>query len=151
VGSADLLPLIEVELRATGADPDKIVFEITETALMKNLDRGEMFARRLVDLGCSIALDDFGTGFGSFTYLKKLPIRYLKIDIEFVRDLQHNSANQHLVKAIVNLAEGFGQKTIAEGVEDAETLELLREYGVDFAQGYYIGRPAPLDSEVGVR
>jgi PAS domain S-box-containing protein len=150
VGSADLLPLIEAELRATGADPDKMVFELTETALMKNLDRGEMFARRLVDLGCSIALDDFGTGFGSFTYLKKLPIRYLKIDIEFVHDLQHNSANQHLVKAIVNLAEGFGQKTIAEGVEDAETLELLREYGVDFAQGYYIGRPAPLDSEVGV-
>ena len=95
--------------------------------------------------GCEIALDDFGTGFGSFTYLKRLPIQYLKIDIDFVRDLVANPANQHVVKAIVNLARGFGQETIAEGVEDAQTLDLLRDYGVDFAQGFYIGRPAPIE------
>ena len=87
---------------------------------------------------------DFGTGFGSFTYLKALPIGYLKIDVEFVRGLVSSAPNQHLVKAIVSLARGFGHRTIAEGVEDQETLELLREYGVDFAQGYFLGRPAPI-------
>jgi PAS domain S-box-containing protein len=147
VCSAELLPLIEAELHATGAEPANVVFELTETALMRNFDRGEGFARRLVDLGCSIALDDFGTGFGSFTYLKNLPIEYLKIDIEFVRELPRSAPSQHLVKAIVSLAEAFGQKTMAEGVEDDDTLQLLRKYGVDFAQGYHLGRPGPLASD----
>jgi EAL domain-containing protein (putative c-di-GMP-specific phosphodiesterase class I) len=120
------------------------VFEITETALMTDIQVGEAFARGLVDLGCSLALDDFGTGFGSFTYLKHLPLKYLKIDVEFVRQLASSSPDQHLVKAIVSLAEGFGHETIAEGVEDEETLELLREYGVDYAQGFHLGRPAPI-------
>lgn len=102
-------------------------------------------------MGCSVALDDFGTGFGSFTYLKNLPIQYLKIDIEFVRELTSSPANRHVVEAIVGLARGFGQQTIAEGVEDAETLQLLREYGVDFAQGYHVGRPAPVDAVFPIR
>jgi PAS domain S-box-containing protein len=140
----DLFPLIERELRETGADPADVIFELTETALMEDLDAGEAFARRLVDLGFGLALDDFGTGFGSFTYLKKLPLRYIKIDIEFVRDLVSNLANQHLVKATAALAHDFGYETIAEGVEDAETLDLLKGYGVDFVQGFYLGRPAPL-------
>ena len=106
--------------------------------------KGEAFARGIVDLGCAVALDDFGTGFGTFTHVKKLPINFLKIDIEFVRDLVTSSANQHVVKAIINLAQGFGCQTVAEGVEDAETLALLEDYGVDFAQGFYLGRPAPL-------
>jgi len=83
-------------------------------------------------------------GFGTFTYLKRLPINYLKIDIEFVRDLVASSANQHVVEAIVTLAHGFGCQTIAEGVEDGETLKLLENFGVDYAQGYHLGRPAPL-------
>jgi EAL domain-containing protein (putative c-di-GMP-specific phosphodiesterase class I) len=99
----------------------------------------------LADLGCGLALDDFGTGFGSFTYLKRLPISYLKIDIEFVRDLVTNPANQHVVRAIVSLAQAFGLQTIAEGVEDEATLQLLRDEGVDYAQGFHLGRPAPLD------
>jgi PAS domain S-box-containing protein len=140
----ELLLLIEDELRRTGADPSMIVFELTETALMHDLDAAETFAQGLVALGCGLALDDFGTGFGSFTYLKRLPVRILKIDIEFVRDLPSNPANQNLVKAIVSLAQGFGQKTIAEGVENEETLTLLRDYGVDFAQGYHLGRPASM-------
>jgi hypothetical protein len=82
------------------------------------------------------------TGFGSFTYLQRLPVRYLKIDIEFVRDLTTNAASRHLVKAIVSLAKGFEQETIAEGVEDAQTLELLRDSGVDYAQGFHLGSPA---------
>jgi hypothetical protein len=83
----------------------------------------------------ALALDDLGTGFGSFTHLQRLPVRYLKIDIEFVRDLTTNTANQQLVKAIVNLAKGIEQETIAKGVEDAQTLELLIEFGVDYAHG----------------
>ena len=108
------------------------------------LDAGQAFALRLVDMGCGIALDDFGTGFGSLTYLKRLPISHIKIDIEFVRDLVSNPANQHVVKAIVSLARAFGCQTIAEGVEDAETLAVVREYGVDYAQGFLIGHPKPV-------
>jgi PAS domain S-box-containing protein len=140
----DLLALIENEIRQAGADPSNLVFEITETTLMRDIDKGEAFARGLAALGCGVALDDFGTGFGTFTHVKRLPIKYLKIDIEFVRDLVASSANQHVVKAIVNLAQGFGCQTIAEGVENAETLQLLQELGVDFGQGFHLGRPAPL-------
>jgi EAL domain-containing protein (putative c-di-GMP-specific phosphodiesterase class I) len=112
---------------------------------MRDIEAGRTFAEGLVALGFGIALDDFGTGFGSFTYLKKLPLTYLKIDMEFVRHLGSNPANQHLVKAIVSLAEAFGHRTIAEGVEDAETVTLLREYGVDYAQGFHLGRPAAIE------
>jgi PAS domain S-box-containing protein len=141
----DLLEFIEREVRESGADPSNLVFEITETALMRDMGKGESFARGVVGLGCELALDDFGTGFGTFTHVKRLPISYLKIDIEFVRDLVSSSANQHVVKAIVNLAQGFGCQTIAEGVETEETLTLLREYQVDFAQGFLLGRPAPIE------
>ncbi len=146
ISSLDLLPRIERELSKTGADPANIVFEITETAVMGDIQAGEAFARGIKNLGCSLALDDFGVGYGSFTYLQKLQITYLKIDIAFVRDVVSNTANQHLVRAIVNIAQGLGQQTIAEGVENLETLELLRGYGVDLAQGFYPGRPQPLES-----
>jgi EAL domain-containing protein (putative c-di-GMP-specific phosphodiesterase class I) len=145
IGNPELLAGIEQELKNTGADPAKIVFELTETALMGNLTAGEAFARGIDQIGCSVALDDFGTGYGSFTYLQKLKIAYLKIDIAFVRDLLTNPTNQHLVKATVNIAQGLGQKTIAEGVENEETLDLLREYGIDYAQGFHLGRPRALD------
>jgi PAS domain S-box-containing protein len=146
IGNLDLLCWIEHKLNEAGADPANVVFEITETALMGDMEAGKAFTRGITDIGCAIALDDFGTGFGSFTYLQKLHIDYIKIDIEFVRDLVSNTANQHLVKATVNIAQGFGVQTIAEGVEDSETLKLLREYGVDLAQGFHLGRPAPLES-----
>jgi PAS domain S-box-containing protein len=144
IGTLDLLALIEHEVKRAGVDPSNLVFEITETALMRDIEKGHAFARGVVDLGCSIALDDFGTGYGTFTHVKKLAVKYLKIDIEFVRGLVGSSANQHVVKAIVNLAQGFGCETVAEGVEDGETLKLLEDFGVDFAQGFYLGRPGPL-------
>ena len=146
IGNPDLLPLIERELRNAHANPSNIVFEITETALMENAEAGQAFARGLSEIGCGVALDDFGTGFGTFTYLKNLPITCLKIDAEFVRDLTTNTANQHLVKAIVGLAQDFGLQTVAEGVEDAKTLGFLRENGVDFAQGFHLGRPAAIEA-----
>jgi EAL domain-containing protein (putative c-di-GMP-specific phosphodiesterase class I) len=145
IGNLDLLSLIERQLRAADADPSNLIFEITETAVMEDVEAGTAFAHGLAGIGCQLALDDFGTGFGSFTYLKTVPVTYLKIDVDFVRDLGSNPANQHLVRAIVGLADGFGYKTIAEGVEDAETLALLTDYGVDFAQGFYLGRPAPIE------
>ncbi len=95
-------------------------------------------------MGCQLALDDFGTGYGAFTYLKHLPVDVLKIDIEFVRDATTNPASRHLITAVVNLARSFDLTTVAEGVEDQPTLELLTQLGVDRAQGYHIGRPGPL-------
>jgi EAL domain-containing protein (putative c-di-GMP-specific phosphodiesterase class I) len=146
--SVDLMALIAEELEMTGVDPANLVFEITETALVRDMEKGHAFAAGINALGCSVALDDFGTGFGTFTHVKKLSVQQLKIDIEFVRGLCHSAANQHVVRTIVNLAQGFGCETVAEGVEDVETLQLLRDLGVDYAQGYLMGRPAPITDTV---
>jgi EAL domain-containing protein (putative c-di-GMP-specific phosphodiesterase class I) len=142
--SPGMLCFIEDEIRQTGANPADLVFEITETSLMVDLRAGADFAQRLAALGCGLAIDDFGTGFGSLVYLKNLPITQLKIDIEFVRDLPNNRANRHVVEAIVSLARAFNVRTVAEGIEDEATLQCVRAAGVDFAQGFYLGRPAPI-------
>ena len=130
-------------LRRTGADPSLIVVELTETALLEDGPAAERLIKGIRAAGSHLAIDDFGTGYGGFTYLKQLPFDFLKIDAEFVRDLTANAASQHVVRALVSLAKGFGQQTIAEGVEDEHTLAMLGELGVDFAQGYVIARPAP--------
>jgi PAS domain S-box-containing protein len=137
------------EIERQGADPALLVIEVTETALIGNEDAAESFIERIGALGCSVALDDFGTGYGGFNYLKRMAVSYLKIDTEFVRDLRSNDASRHVVSAVVNLAAGFGQQTIAEGVEDEETRSLLAEMGVDFAQGYAIGGPQPVEDVFG--
>ncbi len=142
LGSRELINDLVRGLRDTGADPGLLVCEITETALSNDEAVAEAFVHELSELGCEIALDDFGIGYGGFAYLKRLPVTVVKIDIQFVRDLIENPQNQHVVKAIVNLAQGFERQTIAEGVEDPAALELLEQYGVDYAQGYAIGRPA---------
>jgi len=146
ISDQTVLSHIESCIEQTGADPRLLVFEITETALVRDEVAARAFAERLHSLGCKLALDDFGTGYGGFTFLKRLPIDYLKIDIEFVRDLARNTASRHVVQAVVALARAFSLQTVGEGVEDAETLTLLRELGVDYAQGYHIARPQPLDS-----
>jgi EAL domain-containing protein (putative c-di-GMP-specific phosphodiesterase class I) len=120
------------------------VFEITETAVADNLDAARMFAERLRELGCQFALDDFGVGHGSFTYLRQLHVDYLKIDIQFVRNLLRNEDDRQVVQAIVGVARQFDIETIAEGVEDQATMDELRRMGVDYAQGFWIGRPLPL-------
>ncbi len=144
IGDPELIAVIERELARTGADPSRLVFEITETALIEETDVAVALAERLRMLGCRFALDDFGSGYGGFHYLKHLPMDFLKIDREFVRDAMSSEGDQHVIRAIVGLARGFGLQTIAEGIEDQETLDLLREFGVDHAQGYHLGRPAPL-------
>jgi EAL domain-containing protein (putative c-di-GMP-specific phosphodiesterase class I) len=146
ISDRTVLDHIESCIEQTGADPRLLVFEITETALIRDEAAARAFAERLHSLGCKLALDDFGTGYGGFTFLKQLPIDYLKIDVEFVRDLASNTASRHVVEAVVALARAFSLQTVGEGVEDAETLTLLRELGVDYAQGYHIARPGPLDS-----
>jgi len=146
LGSRQLIGDLVRGLRETGAALGLLVCEITETALATDEAVAEAFVHELRELGCEIALDDFGVGYGGFSYLKRLPITVLKIDIQFVRDLLESPQNQHVVKAIVNLAQGFGRQTVAEGVENQATLELLKEYGVDYAQGFAIGRPVPIDT-----
>ena len=135
---------IAAELDAHGADGRGLCFEVTETAAVVNIDRAKQFAQMVADLGCEFALDDFGAGFASFYYLKHLAFDLLKIDGEFVTDLATSRTNQLVVKAVVDIARGLGKRTIAEFVEDAATLELLRGMGVDFAQGFYVAKPAPL-------
>ena len=117
------------------------VFEITETAAAEHLDAARAFAADVTALGCGLALDDFGTGFGSFTYLRDLPLRHLKIDISFVRDAARSEGDRQIVQSIVGVARQFGLQTIAEGVEDEATLEFLEAAGADYAQGFLLGRP----------
>jgi EAL domain-containing protein (putative c-di-GMP-specific phosphodiesterase class I) len=144
VGTLSFLEVVEQTLRREGIEPSLITFELTETAVVSDIVQATRFAERLEAIGCHFALDDFGTGYAALTYLKLLPIRYLKIDMDFVRDLVENPRSRAVVSGIVALAAGFGQSTIAEGVEDAATLGLLRELGVDLAQGYHLGRPGPI-------
>jgi PAS domain S-box-containing protein len=140
----DLARALERLLADSGEAAKRIVFEVTESAAIRHLDAAEEFANRMVRLGCSFALDDFGTGYGSLTYLRNLPVQFLKIDSTFVRDLATDRADQAMVRSIVAIAHEFGLRTVAEGVEDAAALTLLREYGVHNVQGYLMGRPRPL-------
>jgi diguanylate cyclase (GGDEF)-like protein/PAS domain S-box-containing protein len=149
VSDADVLDQIERCIGENEVAPGMIVFEITETAIVEDELAALAFAERLHALGCKLALDDFGTGYGTLTYLKRMPVDYLKLDIEFVRDLLSNDASRHVVQAVVSLARDFGSQTVAEGVEDADTLALLGELGVDHAQGFHLARPTPFTERPG--
>ena len=133
---------------ADGLNPAWLDFEITETAAISNMANARTFAETVTAMGCGLGLDDFGTGFSSFSYLKELPIQHLKIDLEFIRDLPRSPTDQRLVQALVQFAKAFGQETVAEGVEDSETLALVRAFDVDYAQGFHIGEPTLVESGV---
>jgi EAL domain-containing protein (putative c-di-GMP-specific phosphodiesterase class I) len=137
----NLLPMIQQEIIKTGINPASLVLEITETAAIADISQARKFINTLKQIGCQFALDDFGVGYSSFSQLKNLPVDYLKIDGSFIKNLSENSVDRHLVKAIVEVAHGLGKYTIAEFVEDEYTLQMLRQLGVDYAQGYYIGKP----------
>ena len=143
VGDAAILEQVREAARA-GLPRGAVIFEVTETTAMANMHEARRFTQALSGLGCDVALDDFGTGFGSFSYLKHLPSRYLKIDVEFVRDLATSETDRQVVKAIVEVGHSLGKLIVAEGVEDQEVLELLAAYGIDFAQGYHLGAPTPV-------
>ena len=144
ITDASVLEFIERLFDTTDAFPGAITFEITETAAIRNFETAAAFADRLTEFGCEVAIDDYGVGFGPFYYLKHLPFDLIKIDGDFIRDLPRNDADQLTVKAIVEIARGLGKKTIAEYVEEPSTVGLLRELGVDMAQGFHLGKPVAL-------
>jgi len=145
MGDPQILRLIERELRETGLDPGRVIFEITETAAIANIAKAREFANELAKLGCCFALDDFGAGFGSFYYLKHVHFDILKIDGEFVRDSCATLTDRLVIQSVVAIARGLGKQTVAEHVGDEATVALLRELGVNYGQGYFLGEPQPLD------
>lgn len=148
LGDPSLLAKIRAELARTGVDASRLVFEITETAAVGNFDEARAFATALTDIGCKLALDDFGAGFSSFVYLKQLPFDILKIDGEFVRNCTANVADRVILESLVHTASGLRKHTVAEFVEDQATEDLLRDLGVDFVQGYHVGRPIDVHEAV---
>lgn len=145
VGDPRLTAEVERLLDRYTVDPAQLTFEITETALIGNLSEARRFADRVRDLGCGLALDDFGSGYASFRYLRLFPIDLVKIDGEYVVDLVDNPQDQVLVRALVQVCQAYGIHTVAEFVQDEPTLRMLRELGVDYVQGYLIGRPSPVE------
>lgn len=133
--------ITEAALAGAAIEPARLIFELTETAAIANLEEATILVGRLRRAGCRFALDDFGAGFGSFSYIKYVPFDFLKIDGDFVRNLAAGSIDQLVVKAIVGIAKGMGKKTVAESIENADVTRLLRDSGVDYGQGYHLGRP----------
>lgn len=140
-----LLDFIKDELQSSQVNPQQVCFEITETAAINNLSQASHLIKELKSIGCFFALDDFGSGLSSFTYLKNLPVDYLKIDGSFVTDMSKDNIDYAMVEAINQLGHVMGIGTIAECAESEEVVEQLRKLGVDFAQGYAIGSPIPMD------
>lgn len=143
LGDKELFSFLKSKILETKANPDHLIFEITETAAIGDLKVAVKFIKALKEMGCHFSLDDFGVGFTSFVYLREMEVDYIKIDGFFIRRLGENQHDQLFVKAIADVAKGMGIKTIAEFVEKEETIKLLKEYGVDYAQGYAIGKPIP--------
>ena len=146
LSDAASLDYIRHALSSSRLSPDRISFEITETAAVRNVMKTKAFMQELRDWGCSFALDDFGIGVSSLNYLKRLPVDYLKIDGSFVRDVVKDRDSRVMVKAIHSMARELGIQTVAEGVENQSTLDTLRDLGIDHVQGFAIGLPAPLNA-----
>ncbi len=145
IGNPQLITVINRALADARIDPACLVFELTETAAIGNIDHAKTFTTELKSRGCRFALDDFGSGFGSFYYLKHLPFDYFKIDGDFIRGFGANTTDQLVVEAIVGIAKGMGKKTVAEFVTDQGMTDRLRRSGIDYAQGFHIGVPQPID------
>jgi diguanylate cyclase (GGDEF)-like protein/PAS domain S-box-containing protein len=131
-------------IRGSDIDPSKLCFEITESAAMMSPATAAEFMSLISSLGCSFALDDFGKGFSSFGYLKQLPVQRVKIDGMFITDIADDPANREMARSIAGISRTLGKSTVAECIESAEALESVRELGIEFAQGYHLGRPEPL-------
>lgn len=128
--------------------PNQFIFEVTETAALRNIAQAQEFMEPLRALGCRFALDDFGVGFSSFEYLRMLPVDYVKIDGSFIRNMPENTEDQAIARAITEVAHATGREVIAEFVEGPEHLRWASKFGIDYAQGYYIGRPGPAPPHV---
>ncbi|HMJ35718.1 MAG TPA: EAL domain-containing protein [Baekduia sp.] len=145
MGDGDFAGWLEELLTLTPVPRKRLIVEITETAAIVNLDRARALADTLRRLGCLLALDDFGAGFASFAYLKHLRFDVLKIDGEYVSGLRDNATDRLVVEAVVQIARGLGTPSLAEFVGDSDTLDAVRALGVDYAQGFHLGRPLPVD------
>lgn len=144
LGEEDFLDYVLTKLDRLGPCTTQICFEITETVAVNNLSIALKFIEAIKRYGCKFALDDFGAGVSSFGYLKNLPVDYVKIDGVFIRAINNNEVDQAMVKAIAEVASVMGMKTVAEFVENKESFELLKEIGIDYAQGYWIEKPKPV-------
>ncbi len=148
LGDQDFCAFLEAELRQSGLPASLLTFELTETAAVANIVRAESLIRRLRELGFGVALDDFGRGLSSLTYLKTLPVTTLKIDGSFVRDVMGDDRSQAMLSAIVQLAHAMGLATVAECVESEQIQDTTQRLGVEYGQGFHIGRPTPLDQVI---
>ncbi len=129
--------------KEAGISPEKVCFEVTETVAISNLNSAIVFIRNLKEIGCQFALDDFGSGISSFGYLKTLPVDYLKIDGMFIKDIVEDPIDRAMVKSINEIGSVMGMKTIAEFVENDKIKMMLQAIGVDYGQGYGLGKPEP--------
>ena len=144
LGDAEFLEFVVECFDHTGASPSDICFEVTESSVVANLDHAHRFLAVLHGMGCEFALDDFGSGLSSFSTLKTLPMDYLKIDGSFIRNLAADSINQALVAAMIELSRSLNFRIVAEQVEDQSSLDAVTGMGIDFVQGFAVGRPQPL-------
>jgi diguanylate cyclase (GGDEF)-like protein/PAS domain S-box-containing protein len=144
LGDEEFLEYVVDLLDHTGVEPHKICFEVSESAVMNNIDHARRFINVLHGIGCRFALDDFGSGIGSFSQLRQLSIDYLKVDGTFTRDVGQNSVSREMLSATIKLSKSLDFLVVAEQVEDQESFDALRELGVDFIQGYIVERPHPL-------
>ena len=149
IASEEFLEFLEGSIRDSGVPPESLCFELTETSAVSNLARADRLMQRLRKLGCVFALDDFGTGLSSLVYLKSLPVSVLKIDGAFVRDAGTNPRTESMVRAIAQLARTMGMETVAEYVETDDLRTRMAALGVDYGQGFAIGRPVPIDQVLG--
>ncbi|MBI3703057.1 MAG: EAL domain-containing protein [Rhizobiales bacterium] len=141
----DLPGLVHTVLLETGLSPSRLELEITESVLIDDFGRAQAILRRLKNLGVKIAMDDFGTGYSSLSYLQSFPFDKIKIDRSFVTDLESNSHNAAIVRAVITLAKSLNLPVLAEGVETEQQRLILSQEGCDQVQGYLIGRPQPIE------
>ncbi len=146
ISDSRFLEFVEKLLERTQVDAHRICFEITETAAIANLSRAAGHMADLKKLGFRFALDDFGSGLSSFGYLRTLPVDYLKIDGSFVKDIVDDPIDRAMVRSINEIGHIMGKRTIAEYVENEAVLDVLRKIGVDYAQGYGVSKPQPLEA-----
>jgi EAL domain-containing protein (putative c-di-GMP-specific phosphodiesterase class I) len=146
LGHTEMLAYISARLATANFKASMIKFEITETAAISNLRNANSFIKALSEIGCQFSLDDFGSGLSSFGYLKNLPVQSIKIDGMFVRDMNSDPLDFEMVKSINDIGHVMGLETIAEFVEDEHIWEKLRSIGVDYGQGYHLGKPMPIDA-----
>ena len=144
IGDLGFAERILAIMQRASLEPGMVNFEITETTVIRNLEQADRFMRALRELGCKFALDDFGSGLSSFGYLKKLPVDYVKIDGLFVRDIAKDRTDRMFVKSIIDISHSLGIQTVAECVENEQILDIVRELGADFAQGFHVHRPEML-------